>query len=575
MTLDRVARGVAWGIACVALAAFVVDTAVSAAYGSLRSEETWAEHGWPLATLATVGSAVMGALIVSRYPRHVIGWLLCIAGVSAVSLPLEAYSIWVLDHDGPGSDTAGHVAGWVSVLIGAPLATPAVSLVYLLAPDGRLPSPRWRWAAMTSVLGLVLYTAGILTLDPATFDLSVDEDVAPVTAVLASSGILLIAAGLVATAVSVVLRLRRAQGERRRQLLWVAVSASFLAGGFVWLLVVQLVTGEETQSLLSAGPLFTAYLVFPVCIAVAVLRHRLFDIDLIVNRALVLGLATATVASGYVVLVVLIGGQLGDGTPGFWGSMLATAVVALAFQPLRRRVVRAADRIAFGASAAPYEALADFSRRLGDSPDPRTLLPAVAEASGSAVGARRALARLSPTADAPEHAATWPPGAPAGDLPVEFAVVAGGEQLGSITVEMPPGRALRPEDTRLLQDLADQAAIAFRNVRLTTELADRVDQLDRRAEALRASRRRLVVVGDEEKARFAATLRRRVLPHLDPLPDRLRGESTRVAAATPAKPALDLGDERAAAQAALDELRELVRGSGPSRLSERQPTRGR
>ena len=86
-------------------------------------------------------------------------------------------------------------------------------------------------------------------------------------------------------------------------------------------------------------------------------------------------------------VVVLVGLAVGGSTAGFWPSLLATAVVALAFQPLRRRVVRVADRLAFGAAAAPYEALADFSRRLGDSPDPADLLPAVADAAAQAVNA--------------------------------------------------------------------------------------------------------------------------------------------------------------------------------------------
>ncbi len=192
-------------------------------------------------------------------------------------------------------------------------------------------------------------------------------------------------------------------------MLWIAASAAFLAFGLVWMVAMQAVQGGQT--LLAALPLFTAYLAFPVCTAVAVLRHRLFDIDLIVNRALVVTLATAVVAVGYVAAVVVLGAAIGTG--GFWPSLLATALVAMAFQPLRRWVVRVADRLAYGPAAAPYEALADFSRRLGESPDPTTLLSAVADAAGTAVGARAATARIPvPVPGAPDHVATWPaPGA--------------------------------------------------------------------------------------------------------------------------------------------------------------------
>ena len=177
-------------------------------------------------------------------------------------------------------------------------------------------------------------------------------------------------------------------------------------------------------------------------------------------------------------VVVVVGVAVGGSTGGFWPSLLATAVVAMAFQPLRRRVVRIADRLAFGAAAAPYEALADFSRRLGESPDPAALLPAVAEAAGRAVNARR-VDRLAPrrgrvrTCQRDLAAVSGRrPGAAAG---VAVPVVDRGERLGSITVVMPPGHdRCVPRDQRLLADLADQAGLAFRNARLTAELSGQV-----------------------------------------------------------------------------------------------------
>src|SRR5207245_6170080 len=96
----------------------------------------------------------------------------------------------------------------------------------------------------------------------------------------------------------------------------------------------------------------------------------------------------------YVLVVVAIGAILGR-RAGFWASLLTTALVALAFQPLRRWVVRVADRLAFGTAAEPYDALAEFTRRLGESPDPASLLPAVADAATTAVGARRTTVSLS------------------------------------------------------------------------------------------------------------------------------------------------------------------------------------
>ncbi|HKE71083.1 MAG TPA: hypothetical protein VKB55_17605, partial [Nocardioidaceae bacterium] len=108
----------AWPLALFTLLLGIADTAITAAYRSLFSEAAIAEHGWPFAPIATIGAAAMGAVIVTRYPRHPIGWLLSLIGVfSAVSLVAETYSIWVVDWDGPGPMSLGHVAGWVAVML--------------------------------------------------------------------------------------------------------------------------------------------------------------------------------------------------------------------------------------------------------------------------------------------------------------------------------------------------------------------------------------------------------------------------------------------------------------------------
>ena len=398
---------VARAVLGLAVLAGVLDTVFTAAYRPLLSEATWADHGWPLAPLAGVGCALMGALIVSRHPRHRLGWLLSVASLLSVTLAGEAYSVWVLDGNGPGSPYPAHVAAWASPLLGWPAFT-ALIFVFLLSPDGRLPSPRWRWAVWVTVVGLCLHELGTLTLDPAGFVVGQRSGDRSVSGPLLAVGVALVAAGLVASAVSIAWRLRTAEDDLRRQLLWVASSAAFLAFGVVVILAVPMVQGKE-GTWLAALPLKLAQLAVPLCVAVAVLRHRLVQIDLIVNRALVLALATGLVAVGYVVVVVVTGVAVGQGTTGFWPSLLATALVALAFQPIRRSVVKVADRLSFGAAAAPYEALADFSRRVGDSPDPSDLLPAVAEAAGQAVAAGRVVVLLH-VDSGPDQRAVWPSG---------------------------------------------------------------------------------------------------------------------------------------------------------------------
>jgi signal transduction histidine kinase len=559
----------AWAVLALTMLAGTLDTVFTAAHGSLLSESTWADHGWPLAPLAGVGCAFMGALIISKYPGQPLGWLLSAASLLSVTLAADAYSIWVLDGAGPGAPYWAHVAAWASPLLGWPAFT-ALIIVFLIAPNGRLPSPRWRWAVWVTVAGLVLHTLGTLTVHPGEVVYGQDHGHRSFSGPLLTAGVMLVAAGLVASAVSIALRLRKARDDERRQLLWIASSAGFLAFGVVVVLVVPAVQGEE-GTWLAVLPLRLAQLMVPLCVAVAVLRHRLLQIDLIVNRALVLALVTGLVAAGYVLAVVVIGFTVGAG--GFWPSLLATAVVALAFQPLRRRVVRLADRLAFGAAAVPYEALADFSRRLGDSPDPVDLLPAVAAAAAQAVRAARVVVLLNVGAG-PDHLAVWPPsGADESPPAVPLAtaimiqVVDRAEQLGSITIEMPTGRPLRAGEHRLLADLADQAGLAFRNARLTAELAGQVDQLARRTHELAESRQRLISAGDAERSRLERAIARQVILHLATLPDHLRSLS--------ASHHLDaVGLDAALLQrlvdmvsTALEQLREITRGVFPAQLA--------
>lgn len=555
---------VAWCIAGLTTIAVMLDTIFTAAHRPLLSEATWADHGWPLAPLAGVGCAVMGALIVSRHPEHMLGWLLCAASLLSVTLAADAYSLWVLEGDGPGSAYWAHVISWASPLLGWP-AFVALIMVFLISPTGHLPSPRWRWAVRATLAGLALRTLGTFTMRPGSFVPSEQYDGLTLTSVLLTAGYLLVAAGLVASAVSLVLRLRKAVDDERRQLLWITSSAVFLAVGVVVILAVPRLQGEE-GTWLAGLPLRLAQLAVPVCVAVAVLRHRLLQIDLIVNRALMVALATALTAIGYVGVVVAIGAAVGGG--GFWPSLAATAVVAMAFQPLRHRVVRWADRAAFGPAAAPYEALADFSRRLGEKPDPTALLPAVAEAAARAVDARGAVVSLH-VGTGPDHVGMWPPndcGDPAGS-PVVVPVVDHGQRLGEIAVEMAAGRSLRPRDQRLLAGLAEQASMAFRNAQLTTELSARVEQLSHHATELDRSRARLISAGDAERSRVERAIARRVIAHLTPLPDLLR----RLALIDPHGPrapdAGQLAPLLGSANTAIASLREITRGVFPAQLT--------
>jgi signal transduction histidine kinase len=556
----------AWAIVVLTLVAIVVDTIFTAAHRPLLSEATWADHGWPLAPLASAGCAWMGALIVSRYPRHPLGWLLCVASLLSVTLAAEAYSIWVLDGDGPGSDQGAHVIAWAAPLLGWP-AFVALIMVFLIAPDGRLLSSRWRWAVRVTVAGLMLHTLGSLLSPPAGFIYGEQYHGHNAATVLLTVGYLLVAAGLIASAGSLLVRLRVARDDVRRQLLWIASSAVFLAIGVVVILVVPRIQGVE-GTWLAGLPLRIAQVAVPICVAVAVLRHRLLQIDLIINRALILALATVVVAAGYVLIVVTIGLLVSEGTSGFWPSLLATAIMAIAFQPLRNRVTKVADRLAFGPAAAPYEALADFSRRLGERPNPEALLPAMAQAAAQAVNARHSIVQLN-LDHGLNRTARWPRESldNPGESRIEVPIVHGGQRLGSLTVAMAPGHPLRAREHRLITDLADQAGLVFRNARLAAELSGEIEQLRRHTDELARSRVRLINASDAEQSRLELAIAGQVIPHLEALPDRLHQLSHPAAPDAEPVDAADLKPLILSVAAALAALREITRGVFPGQLA--------
>ena len=205
------------------------------------------------------------------------------------------------------------------------------------------------------------------------------------------AGVALLLISLALGSIALWLRLRRSTGERRRQLRWIVASAFFLTVTFITVGATNIALGEEWWPLQVV--LHLAYIGVTLSVGVAILRYRLYDIDVILSRAIALGVLAVFVTVGYIGVVVAIGAILSAiGAPGsalYWPSLVATALVAAAFQPVRRHVLRLADQLVYGNRAAPYEALASLSRRLADSPSPEALPARVAEATGRAVGASR------------------------------------------------------------------------------------------------------------------------------------------------------------------------------------------
>jgi signal transduction histidine kinase len=544
-----------FGLTCTAMAAYVALSAYPDLY--LFSARSVAD-GFPIVPIGVWLGGVLGALILVRHPRHLIGWLLAVSAAGgALGFAANAYAYRALATPGFGPEAAAHWAAWLSRFFAAEYALAFYGALFLLAPDGRLLSRRWR-PALWLLVGSCLLWAGVLLIGVSPSRVWPDRiEATPLADGLFDVGTLLVILVILAGAVCLVLRLRRSTGIQRQQMRWIMASAVLLAVSLLVLIGYQLGVRPGQPWYISAL-LYVGYTSLPVFTGMAVLRYRLYDIDLIINRAVVLGVLTAFVTVGYVAVVVVLGEALGSRVVGrLWPSLVALVVVALAFQPLRLRVQRFADRLVYGQRAAPYEALADFSRRLGHAPAPSDLLPPLAEAVARSVGAAFARVFLEVPGTAGLSAA-WPVGA---ERPsdVELDVRDRDEALGRIEVSMPPGRGLRTPERRLLEDFAAQAGLAFRNLRLDAELRARVEQLASQSADLAASRRRLLAARDDERQRIAAVIERAVLSHLRPIP-------VVVSSLDPADvdAAVQSLDRLAAATGAgLDALREVTRDLFP------------
>jgi signal transduction histidine kinase len=517
--------------------------------------------GFPTTTAAAIAAAGVGGLIVGRYPRHPIGWLFTV-GASGLAAGLVA-DAYILSQVGGGlaQTWETRLAIKTSVLFGAPYTLALGALVFLLVPDGRLPSRRWRPALALPILGLVLHVATVVSLHPDRFSPGrvAGDYVGALTARLVVATTWAVLLSLPVAGWALVWRLRSSRGEQRQQLRWIAMSATLA------LLALARSWGGPVPWIATI-PLLLAYLGVPVCTGVAILRYRLYDIDLIINRAVLLLAVAAFVTAAYVAVVVVIGAALGREAQGkFWPSLVALIVIALAFQPLRHRMLRWADRLVYGPRAEPYEALAEFSRQIGTAASPAELLPLFVQAAANRAGAFQARAHV----DVPGTSglsASWPDAADRpGELPsVELPITHRGERLGALVLTMPPGRPLRNDEQRLLERFAEQAGLGLSNVRLEAQLRARVAQAVAQSTALEASRRRLLGARDVERRRVAATLDRVVLAPLQSLVPQLNPDGISAEAAVSLLRRLD-----AATGDALNSLRQMTHGVFPTVLSRR------
>ncbi|HYJ59848.1 MAG TPA: histidine kinase [Actinomycetota bacterium] len=547
-------RLLAWG-------SFAISMALSAAalvflvlsWGVPPLPTEFGPKGFSIA-FAVVGGGV-GAVLAARRPGNPIGWIFCGVGVVSALQALGAdYARWALTVES-GRPPAGAWGAWLQEWVWIPLVG-SLGVVAAIFPDGRFLSPRWRVAAWVAIGLAVIPMVLTALVSPLTIyvgtpnpigDVGVRENLA-----LGSLG-LMFPVIVVGTA-SLIVRFRRSRGDERQQLKWLVLSMSIVLALVALYAAVAAPTGGAPGDRLEwAEYLMTlAFLGVPISIAFGVLKYRLYDIDVVISKAVVYGGLALFITLVYVGIVVGVGAAIGAvGSPAL--SAVAAAVVALAFQPARMWAQRVANRIVYGDRATPYEVLADLGERLAGEYAVDDVVVRVAETLGRGLGAERVVVWLD---IGTEHRpiATWPAQAGDDDDMRTYPILHQGETLGAIGVRKPASDPLTDADEKLVTDLAGQAGLVLRNVRLI--------------EDLRASRQRLVAAQDEERRRIERNIHDGAQQQLVALAVKLRLADAAVDP-DPATARAMLAEIQADAGAALDDLRDLARGIYPPLLADR------
>ncbi len=493
----------------VAASALAVSVALAIASVALHPSLASAQ------AVANVVLVAAGSLILVRRPGNGTGPLLMALGLGFLVLLTVATFAEARVKGDP--DTVAWLFLFDEALF--PLLAWIMVPMLLLFPGGSI-SSRWERRFVLGSLAFAVVTAvqGFLGTPTSVLD---DEIVVPhpfldpATAAeldgLTDPLVGIIILFILVAALSNVRKWRRGNAVERRQIGWLAI------GGVLYILIaaVNTIVGQDLYS----GEMFLfidamGVMLIPVAIGVAIMRYGLYEIDAIVNRSLIFGVLAAFIGGVYVGIVFGVSSLVGGTSVEL--SIAATVIVALAFQPVRGRVVRWANRLVYGERATPYEVLQQFSRRsaaeTGDE-----LLPRIPELLATGCGASRAAVWIRDN-DGFQTAAVWP-----ADVSVRTIAVADrpdglegfddpdadisqpihhdGELLGGISLRKPASEPVTPDDVELVASLASGLGLALRNRRLTAALRARVVELE-------ASRERVLVAADEARRALENDLER-------------------------------------------------------------------
>jgi two-component system, NarL family, sensor kinase len=556
---SRLDRPLSWLAVAAAVVAFgffagtLVLRALIAGRGHDPADQVWSQ--------ALVGAAVAvpGALIAARRPRHPIGWLLLLAGVW-LTVPAFGYEYARYTFEvHPGALPGGDWWLWASRREGAMAGDYALPFLLLLFPTGYLLSRRWRpvawlvFAAITAGNVVYAFLAGdIVPLashgNPAFYGIrnpvglfgDAQKDWPWLSPPVGALSVIVIVLGLAGG----IARFRRSRGEERQQIKWVAYALAIIA--------IVVINGAFThwytlQAVLHA----VAGVGFAAAITIAVLKYRLYDIDIIINRTLVYLLLSAIIAGGYIAIVTGISAVVPHHTLAV--ELLAAGLAAVVFSPLRARLQALVNRVMYGERDDPYAALSKLADRLDATLSPDEVLPAIVDSVTSALRSPYAAIEVS-TGDGPPRIAAARGTLPTGAVPLRVPLTASGAHVGDLVVApRRPAETFNDADRRLLAGLAHHAGAAVHAADLTTQLQQ--------------SRERLVTAREEERRRIRRDLHDGLGPVLAGIAMQLDA-ARRLMRSDPDTTGQLLQHLREQTQAAITDIRRLVYELRPPALDD-------
>ncbi|HEY6566025.1 MAG TPA: histidine kinase, partial [Actinomycetota bacterium] len=561
---------IVWSVGLVSIALSLAALALMATNQGTVLPEAIARRDLTTALDVAVNALVpvIGIVLATRAPGNPIGWLFLGAGLFlGLGSFAQEYAIRALLTD-PGSLPVAYFFAWLSNWVGA-VPTGVLPFLFLLFPDGKPVSAGWRWALWASGITLAVFTVSSMALGLQVWSQPFEREIFRVSgegsaiAIVAFTGaVVLMLLWIFVGLASLVVRFRGSVGEERLQLKWFVTAAALVAVCFS----ASTIISDHWQWLSTLSLLFLY-----VSIAIAVLKYRLYDIDVVIGKTVVFTVLAGFITLVYVGIVVGVGTLVGsERSP--WLSALAAAVVAVAFQPVREAARRLANRVVYGRRATPYEVLAGFVERAGETYSTDDVLPQLVRVLAEGIGATRARVWLA-TGSEFRASASWPADGAIATVPRPdafdpsdagfsgfpdgeraFPVVHAGELLGAISVQTPPNEPLGSDRERLVSDVAAQTGLVLRNVRLI--------------EDLRESRRRIVTAQDER----AKTLERNIHDGAQQqlvalaIKERLAGS---LVDRDPAKAKQVIDDIQAETLDALENLRDLARGIYPPLLADK------